>query len=89
MSRFFFLLSILLLSAGCSQTVKVARVADSYEIEVRDDGTTAMLNSSILHQDWDEAAKKVCPGGFTVVRQDYFREEPFKPARIVGTITCR
>jgi hypothetical protein len=89
MSRYCFCLIILLLSAGCSQTVKVARVADSYEIEVRDDGTTAMLNSSILHQDWEDAAKKVCPRGYTVVRHDYFREEPFKSARIVGTVTCR
>jgi len=89
MSRCFYLLMILMLSAGCSQTVRVARLADSYEIEVRDDGTTAMLNSSILHQDWDEAAKKTCPGGFKVVRQDYFKEEPFMPARIVGTVTCR
>lgn len=89
MSRCLFLLIIIMLSAGCSQTVKVARLADSYEIEVRDDGTTAMLNSSILHQDWDEAAAKVCPGGFTVVRQDYFKEEPFTPARIVGTVVCR
>jgi len=78
-----------MLVTGCSQTVKVARVADSYEVEVRDDGTTAMLNSSILHQDWEDAAKKVCPGGYIVVRHEYFKEEPFMPARIVGTVTCR
>jgi len=49
----------------------------------------AMLNSGILHQDWDDAAKKVCPRGYRIVRQEYFKEEPFKPARIVGTITCQ
>lgn len=48
-----------------------------------------MLNSSILHQDWDDSAKKVCPRGYTIVRQEYFKEEPFKPARIVGSITCQ
>jgi hypothetical protein len=65
------------------------RVGDAYEVEVHDDGTTAMLNSSILHHDWDEAAKKVCPRGYAIVRQEYYKEEPFNPARIVGTITCQ
>lgn len=78
-----------MLAAGCSQTVRVAREADSYEIEVRDDGTMAMLNSSVLHQDWEDAVKKVCTQGYTVVRQEYFEEQPFMPARIVGTVTCR
>lgn len=89
MARYVLLLLALVLAAGCSQTVRTTRVADAYEVEVHDDGATAMLNSSILHRDWDNAAKKVCPRGYTIVRQDYFREEPFKPARIVGTITCQ
>lgn len=89
MPRIPFLLLFFMLAAGCSQTVRVAKVADSYEIEVRDDGATAMLNSSILHDDWDQAARKVCPGGYTIVRKDYLREEPFIPARIVGSVTCR
>lgn len=89
MRRIPFLLFILLLAAGCSQTVRVAKVADSYEIEVLDDGATAMLNSSILHRDWDEAARKVCPGGYTVIRKEYIEEQPFIPARIVGAVTCR
>jgi hypothetical protein len=63
-------------------------VSDTYEVEVYDDGAMAMLNSSLLHQDWADEAKKICPGGYTVVRQEYFREEPFKPARIVGIIRC-
>lgn len=82
------LLIVFMVAAGCSQTVKVARVADTYEIEVRDDGATAMLSSSILHKDWDEAARKACPGGYRVVRKDYLREEPFIPARIVGAVIC-
>lgn len=83
------LLIFLILAAGCSQTVRVAKVADSYEIEVLDDGATAMLNSSILHNDWDEAARKVCPSGYTIVRKEYLEEEPFKPARITGVVSCR
>jgi hypothetical protein len=87
--RLAFILLVLVFAGGCSQTVRTARVADAYEVEVHDDGATAMLNSSILHHDWDEAAKKVCPAGYAIVRQEYFKEEPFKPARIVGTITCK
>lgn len=83
------MLFLLMTAAGCSQTVRVAKVADSYEIEVLDDGTTAMLNSSILHNDWDEAARKVCPSGYTIVRKEYMEEEPFRPARITGAVTCR
>jgi hypothetical protein len=89
MARYALVFLALVFAAGCSQTVRTTRVADSYEVEVRDDGTTAMLNSSILHKDWDGAAKKVCPRGYTIVRQEYCKEEPFKPARIVGTITCQ
>jgi hypothetical protein len=89
MARYVLFLFALVLAAGCSQTVRTTRVADAYEVEVHDDGATAMLNSSILHQDWDGAAKKLCPGGYAIIRQEYFKEKPFKPARIVGTITCQ
>jgi hypothetical protein len=89
MSRYALCFLALVFAAGCSQTIRTTRVADAYEIEVHDDGTMAMLNSGILHQDWDDVAKKVCPRGYTIVRQEYFKEEPFKPARIVGTISCK
>jgi hypothetical protein len=89
MARYALCLLALFLTVGCSQTVRTTRVADAYEVEVRDDGATAMLNSSILHHDWDDAAKKVCPRGYVIVRQEYYKEEPFNPARIVGTITCQ
>lgn len=82
-------LFVLAVACGCSQTVRTTKVADAYEVEVHDDGATAMLNSSILHHDWDDAANKVCPAGYAIVRQEYFKEEPFKPARIIGTITCK
>jgi hypothetical protein len=89
MVRYTLFLLALLVAAGCSQTVRTTMIANAYEVEVHDDGMTALLNSSILHRDWDDAAKKVCPRGYTIVRQQYFKEEPFNPARIVGTITCQ
>jgi hypothetical protein len=90
MARYALCFLALVVAAGCSQTVRTTRVADSsYEVEVHDNGATAMLNSSILHRDWGDAAKKACPGGYAITRQEYFKEEPFKPARIVGTITCK
>jgi len=90
MTRLIIVLFPLLLSAAaCShQTVRTSRVSDAFEVEVYDDGAMAMLNSSALHQDWADAAKGLCPGGYTIVRQEYFKEEPFKPARIVGIIRC-
>lgn len=84
----FFLLMLLLLTA-CSQTVRTARVADTIEIEVHDDGTTALLNSSILHRDWEEQAEIHCPQGYDVLSHHYYKEEPFSPARIVGAVRCR
>ncbi len=85
----FFLLMLLLLLTACSQTVRTARVADTIEIEVHDDGTTSLLNSSILHRDWEEQAELHCPQGYDVLRHNYHKEEPFSPARIVGTVRCR
>jgi hypothetical protein len=89
MARSVFPLLILLLLSGCSQTVHTAKIADTIEIEVHDDGTTSMLNSSILHRDWEEQAEKQCPQGYDVLRQQYYKEEPFCPARIVGAVRCR
>ena len=89
MVRTAFPLLVLLLLTGCSQTVHTAKVADTIEIEVHDDGTTSMLNSSILHQDWEEQAEIQCPRGYDVLRQQYDKEEPFCPARIVGVVRCR
>lgn len=89
MTRLAFLLVLAMAACGCSQTVRTVKVADAFEVEVHDDGATAMLNSSILRHDWDNAARKLCPAGYEIVRQEYFKEEPFKPARILGTITCK
>jgi len=80
---------ILLFLSACSQTVRTSKIADTYEIEVHDDGTTSLLNSSILHRDWEEQAEKICPMGYVVLRQQYHKEEPFSPARIVGAVRCR
>jgi hypothetical protein len=88
MTRLVFFVLILLLTA-CSQTVHTAKVADTFEIEVYDDGTTAFLNSSILHRDWEEQAERLCPKGYDVLRQQYYKEEPFSPARIDGAVRCR
>lgn len=89
MARHIFPLLILVLLTGCSQTVHTAKVADTIEIEVHDDGTTSYLNSSTLHRDWEEQAEKHCPQGYNVLRHRYFKEEPFIPARIVGAVQCR
>lgn len=89
MARLAFSLLILLLLSGCSQTVHTAKVANTIEIEVHDDGTTALLNSSTLHRDWEEQAEKLCPQGYNVLSHHYFKEEPFSPARIVGAVQCR
>lgn len=89
MARPVFSLLILLLLTDCSQTVHIAKVADSIEIEVHDDGTMSYLNSSTLYRDWEDQAKKECPQGYTILRQRYYKEEPFIPARIVGAVQCR
>lgn len=89
MVRPVFTLLILLLLSGCSQTIHTAKVADTYEIEVHDDGAMANLNSSTLHRDWEEQAEKMCPQGYDKIRQDYIKEQPFSPARIVGAVRCR
>ncbi|MGA7828868.1 MAG: hypothetical protein WCA04_14495 [Geobacteraceae bacterium] len=89
MKRSVFPLLFLLLLSACSQTVRISKVADTFEIEVHDDGTTSLLNSSILNRDWEEQAKQLCPKGYDVIRQQYYKEEPFSPARIVGAVRCR
>ncbi|MDD2320322.1 MAG: hypothetical protein PHO83_09750 [Geobacteraceae bacterium] len=89
MTRYVFPLLLFPLLFGCSQTVTTTRVADTIELEVHDDGTMAYLNSGTLHRDWEEQAEKLCPRGYAVVRQCYHKEEPFKPARIVGAVQCR
>jgi hypothetical protein len=89
MKRPIFPLLILFLLSACSQTVHTRKVADTFEIEVHDDGTTSLLNSSILHQDWEDQAAKLCPKGYDVVRQQYYKEEPFSPAKIDGAVRCR
>ena len=52
-------------------------------------GRRQYLNSSTLHRDWEEQAKKACPQGYDILRQHYYKEEPFSPARIVGAVQCR
>ncbi|MDD2337180.1 MAG: hypothetical protein PHD01_11445 [Geobacteraceae bacterium] len=89
MARTVFSLLILLLLTGCTQTVHTAKVADTIEIEVHDDGTMSYLNSSTLYQDWEDQAKKECPQGYTILRQHYYKEEPFIPSRIDGAVQCR
>lgn len=89
MARPVFSLLILMLLSGCSQTVRTTQVADTIEIEVHDDGTLSSINSSILHQDWEDQAKKECPRGYTIIEQRYYNEEPFSPAKIVGAVKCR
>ncbi len=89
MMRFFYPLLLLPLLFACTQTIHTARVADTFEIEVHDDGTLAYLNSGTLHRDWEEQAERLCPRGYTVVRQQYHKEEPFSSARIVGAVQCR
>jgi len=89
MARPVFSLLILLLLSACSQTVRTTKVADTIEIEVHDDGTLSYINSSTLHRDWEDQAKKVCPQGYAILSQHYYKEEPFSPARIVGAVQCR
>ncbi len=89
MARTVLPLLILLLLSGCSQTIHTAKVADTIEIEVHDDGTTSYLNSSTLHRDWEEQAEKHCPQGYDLLSQRYYKEQAFSPARIVGAVQCR
>lgn len=83
-----FLIAVLLMS-GCVQTVQTTMVADTWEIAVHDDGVLSYLNSGSLNGDWDEQAELACPRGYDLVSRDYLKEEPFRPARIVGVVRCK
>lgn len=86
--KILFLMSVVA-GAGCSQTVRTAKFGEHTVLEVVDDGVWARLNSSQLHRDWDDAALKICPRGYTLINQQYRKEEAFMPARLEGALICR
>lgn len=89
MMRISMFLTVVLLMFGCAQTVQTIMVDDRWQIEVHDDGVMSYLNSGSLNSDWDDQAGRVCPRGYDVVSRDYLKEEPFRPARIVGVVRCK
>ncbi|MBP1752020.1 MAG: hypothetical protein H6Q57_856 [Geobacteraceae bacterium] len=89
MIRLLLVMSLLIFSGCAGKSVCKPLGNNAFEIELKDNGTMDMLNSSRLEQEWNHEARKICPGGYTVQSQSYVTEKAFEPARLTGIITCR
>lgn len=75
---------------GCAGESRYTKTGDkTYELEMKDNGTMSKLNASTLLEDWNDQARKLCPGGYAVLQQSYVWETVFEPARLIGTISCK
>jgi hypothetical protein len=80
----------LVILAGCAGESRYTKTGDhTFELVMEDNGTMSMLNTSRLEEEWNSEAQKICPHGFTVQKQTYFPEKAFKPARLIGSISCK
>ncbi len=90
MAKKLFLALFMVVLCGCAGESRYTKTGDrTYELEMKDNGTMNMLNASRLFEEWNSEALKLCPGGYTVLQENYVWETAFEPARLMGTISCK
>ena len=90
MTRKLVLVLSLVIFSGCAGKTRYTQTGNhTFEIVMEDNGMMNMLNSSRLEQEWNNEAKKLCPGGYTVKNQAQIPERAFEPARLAGTVACK